>query len=259
MLHHKYTKGKKNPLVFLHGYCEDQTMWEGYTRSFVGHSILAVDLPGFGKSPSREKISIIDMAQEVQQVIQHHALENVIVIGHSMGGYVAVALSRLLGSKLKGLCMFHSHPFEDNAALKEKRTKGNAFIKANGSAKFAESLLPSLFAPAVRKNHSAQIQKMITAVSQLSTASLVNGMSAMRDRPDMQEWVKELNCPYHCILGTEDIPTPLSLCLPQVSLANITKVTILPEVGHMGMFTATEVTQLALHDFIKFCLQKMEY
>lgn len=259
MLHHHYNEAENIPLLFLHGYCEDLSMWNEYLDAFIDHTTLAIDLPGFGQSPTSEKLSIESMAQEVNQVIEHLSLKEVIVIGHSMGGYVAVALSRLLEKKLKGLCMFHSHPYEDDPALKEKRTKANDFIEKNGVEKFALSLLPSLFAPNIRSQYRIKIVEMTTAVSQLSEAALINAMTAMRDRPAMQSWVEALSCPYHCILGTEDVPTPLSLCLPQINLADITKMTILKDVGHMGMFTAKAATQEALKDFVRHCSQKITF
>lgn len=253
MLNYQFTKGEEIALVFIHGYCEDLTMWSAFSSIFEKHSVLAVDLPGFGKSATYDGLSIESMAVDVEEVIRHLEIEACILIGHSMGGYVSVALSRLIESQLKGICMFHSHPFEDLPVTKEKRTKAIAFVQEFGVRKFAALLVPTFFAPALKIKYAEKINEMIAEASLLSIAGVVNGMLAMRDKPDMQSWVAQLSCPYQCILGTEDIPTPLDFCLPQVSLANTTKLDVLEGIGHMGMFSATQECQTALGTFIEYC------
>jgi len=256
MLHYQFSKGDKIALVFLHGYCEDLSMWTPFVDTFQEHLVLKVDLPGFGKSPTSDDLTIYKMAQEVDQVIRHLEIEKLILIGHSMGGYVSIALSKLLGDALQGICMMHTHPFEDLPETKEKRTKANTFIEQYGVPKFLETLVPNFFASELAGKYTSTVREIIDKASKLPSEALINGMNAMRDRPDRSDWVVELKCPYHCVLGTEDIPTPLDFCLPQINLAKITKVTILDGVGHMGMFSAKEKVQSELQDFIHFCIQR---
>jgi len=255
MLNHQIKRGDKIALVFIHGFCEDLTMWEEFTPAFEGHTILKVDLPGFGLSPTYDDMSISNMALEVARVIVHTKVEELILIGHSMGGYVALEMSRLIGDRLKGLTMFHSHPFEDLPETKEKRTKAMAFVEEHGSGALMKTLIPSLFAPDLRDQYADRIQHMVDAVSILSSRAVNNAMQAMRDKSSAQILVEDLNCPYQVILGTEDIPTPFAFCMPQITMPQIAKLTILPGVGHMGMFSAKEKTQAALQDFIEFCVQ----
>ena len=152
--------------------------------------------------------------------------------------------------------MFHSHPFEDLKVTKEKRAKAIQFVKENGVSKFIDMLVPTFFAPALKENYKSEIDSILQEAIQLSIQSVNESMEAMRVRPDMQQWVEELSCPYHCILGTEDIPAPFDFCLPQVNLASITKMTVLEGIGHMGMFSAKEETQSELSDFISYCAER---
>ncbi len=257
MLHYQYTKGAKIPLVFLHGYCEDLSMWTAFAEAFQEHAILKVDLPGFGKSDTSDALTIDKMAQGVEEVMAHLELQEAIVVGHSMGGYVAVALSRLLSDRLRGLCMMHSHPFEDLPETKVKRRKANVFVAENGVPKLLNMMVPTFFAPSLQEKYKSVTTGIIEEASKLSSEAVINGMEAMRARPDMRAWVEELTCPYHCVLGTEDIPSPFDFCLPQINLAPITKVTILEGIGHMGMFSAKEEVQAEMKDFIHFCTNKL--
>jgi pimeloyl-ACP methyl ester carboxylesterase len=256
MLNHQITRGENIALVFLHGFCEDLSMWEDFTLAFEGHTILKVDLPGFGLSPTYDEMSIANMALEVARVNVHTKIEELIVVGHSMGGYVALEMSRLIGDRLKGVTMFHSHPFEDLPETKEKRSKAIAFVEEHGSGALMKTLIPTFFAPDLKEKNVDRIQHMIDRASLLSTRAVNNAMRAMRDKPSAQVVVEDLHCPYQVILGTEDIPTPYAFCLPQITMPHIAKLTILPGIGHMGMFTAKEKTQAALQGFIEFCVQK---
>lgn len=256
MLHYQYTKGEKIALVFLHGFCEDLSMWDAFAEVFENHSLLKVDLPGFGLSATYDDVTIQNMAVEVQRIMHHEQIGEVILIGHSMGGYISLALSRLMGRGLRGVCMLHSHPFEDLPQTKEKRNKSISFIKAHGVSKYVGTLIPTFFAPTLKDKYIDKIKDMMNTAAQLSDDAVINAIVAMRDRPDMQAWVGDLDCPYQCILGTEDIPTPFDFCLPQISLAKITKLTVLSGVGHMGMYSATADTQIALQEFITFCITR---
>jgi len=233
MLNHQITKGEKIALVFIHGYCEDLTMWEDFTNAFDGHTILKVDLPGFGLSPTYDEMTIANMAIEVLRVMQHVKIGEAILIGHSMGGYVALEMSRLMGESLKGLCMFHSHPFEDLPETKAKRDKAVAFVETHGSAALMDTLIPTFFAPELKPKFENKIKAMIAAASKLSPRAVNNAMLAMRNKPSQQILVEDLACPYHCILGSEDIPTPYDFCLPQINLAKTSKVTFLKGIGHI--------------------------
>lgn len=256
MLNHQITKGDKIALVFIHGYCEDLSMWSDFTPAFEGHTILTVDLPGFGLSPTYDDLTIANMALEVARVIVHTQLEEFMLIGHSMGGYVAIEMSCLMGDRLKGLTMFHSHPYEDLPETKEKRSKAIVFVEEHGSRALMKTLIPSFFAPDLKEKYAEQIKEMVNTASELSPRAVNNAMRAMRDKSSAQILVEDISCPYQVILGTEDIPTPYDFCLPQISLPQIAKLSVLPGIGHMGMFSARKETQAALKDFIEFCVQK---
>ena len=252
----------KGTILFVHGMCHGAWCWEPYFLPYfeqLGYHCSAINLRGHeqpGSTVSINHIGIEDYVADLQKAVSL-LCEPPIIIGHSMGGYVAVALSRLMGDKLKGLCMMHSHPFEDLPTTKDKRSKAITFIEEHGLEKFLDMVVPTFFAPALQEKYKHVTTGLIAEAAMLSSQAVINGMDAMRLRPDMRAWVEELTCPYHCILGTEDIPTPLAFCIPQITLADITKVTILDGVGHMGMFSAKEEVQTALKDFIHFCTNRI--
>ena len=86
-------------------------MWDDFISAFSHHQIIGIDLPGFGSSSPIENPSVEKYADAVNVLLEKLSVKSCVMIGHSMGGYVALEMSRLIGDRLKGLTMFHSHPF----------------------------------------------------------------------------------------------------------------------------------------------------
>ena len=102
-------------LLFLHGFCEDRTMWNEFKKPFLeNYCVLTPDLPGFGKFEAFEKISMSEMADYLNEILKEEKIDKIVLIGHSMGGYVSLAFAEKYQEKLNGFCLFHSHPFEDS-------------------------------------------------------------------------------------------------------------------------------------------------
>lgn len=245
--------GSGPAVIFLHGFCEDSSMWDHFLEPFDDQRILLVDLPGFGRSPEVDEVSIAYMAGAVLAVIDHLGLSEVLLIGHSMGGYVALEIARQRRELLTGLGLFHSHPFADSPDRREGRDKAVAFIEENGHELFVKRLLPTLFSSSLGENYKFLIDTLIHRASRSSGPAIKGALKAMRDREDRSETLQEISCPVLFIIGEEDQAVPLELSLKQTHLPSVSDIHILPEVGHMGMFTAKRKCQTIVKEFIDFC------
>nr|HQU59328.1 alpha/beta hydrolase [Saprospiraceae bacterium] len=98
------SEGKGVPVVLLHGFCEDRTLWDEFSTSLLEESfrVIRIDLPGFGKSEVIAGATIEQMAEAVRAVLKTLGQEQVVLIGHSMGGYVSLAFARLFPEALMG-------------------------------------------------------------------------------------------------------------------------------------------------------------
>ncbi|MFO7719364.1 MAG: alpha/beta fold hydrolase, partial [Gillisia sp.] len=87
------TKGTGNPLVFLHGFLESTKIWEPFIEKLSAkRQVICIDLPGHGKSGNISDIHTMElMADAVHAVLKHLRIEQVSLVGHSMGGYVSLA------------------------------------------------------------------------------------------------------------------------------------------------------------------------
>ena len=247
------TKGKGSPMILLHGFCEDSSVWDNFISEFKSNKIIRIDLIGFGSSEPVETPSVEWAADSVKAVLDHLDIRQCTLIGHSMGGYVCLAFAKKYESYLNGLGIFHSHPYADSEEKKKSRAKSIDFIKRNSHFHYVKQLFPNLFPPAFLSSNRFLVNKMIHQASSFSTEGIIGGLQMMMNRPDQSEVLKNIKCPVLFIVGLEDQVVPLEKCLEQTALPDVSDIQILEGVGHMGMFEATRATQKIIHNFIEFC------
>ena len=235
--------GSGPALVFLHGFCEDSRIWEGFVARFKKtHQVICIDLPGFGQSDPVAGITIRDMASGVHAVLENLQIRQFVLTGHSMGGYVALAYAQAWPTGLLGLGMFHTHPYPDSEEKKEARMKSVAFVDRNGQAAYLGQLIPSLFAPSFSKKNQKIVKELIARASAYPAQGITDALRAMYQRPDRSEVLQEVKCPVLFIIGKEDEAIPSEMSKRQTALPATSFIHYLEGVGHMGMLEAEERT-----------------
>lgn len=247
--------GKGLPVVFFHGFCETSQLWAEFeSRLSRRYRIITLDLPGFGKSPlPAYSFSLMDVAVEIQKLLEEKKIGKYILIGHSLGGYVALALARQFSFTLRGLGLFHSSVFADTPDKKESRTKLIQFIKSNGVKPFIKTFIPSLF---YEKNHQRldeKIEEQTISASKTSPETVMEYARAMRDRQGSDRFIKGFKKPVMFIIGENDGKVPLRKSLAQATLPANSHILRLRNNGHMGMYEHPEESLEFVEKFIRFC------
>lgn len=250
---HYQVSGAGQPVVLLHGYCEDRQMWDHFIPLLPAAKYITIDLPGFGSSEVVPNISIADMAEVVMTVLKELNIDKIILIGHSMGGYISLAFAEKFPETLIGLSLFHTHPYADSELQKTSRNKGINFLQRNGVAHYAKQLIPKLFPAGFIRFNNFLVNNLIHRASRYPVEGLIYGLEAMRDRPDRCEVLTTLNCPVHFVIGKKDTTIDEKRALEQTTLADNSLIHILPDVGHMGIFERPKKTASMLGEFIKYC------
>lgn len=250
-----HTKGKGPAVVFLHGFCEDSRIWEDFKLDLIEekYRVIVIDLPGFGQSDVIENISIAEMADAVFAVLDSLKLSEVVLIGHSMGGYVSLAFAEKYPDRLLGLGMFHSQAMDDSDEKKANRQKSIDFIRRQGSALYVKQTIPGLFAPNYINSNTFLIEKLSFRASQYAAEGITAALAAMKNRPDRSEVLQQINCPVLFIIGKLDGAIPWENSMAQTHLPAKADIHILEKVGHMGMFEASRQTQSIVRQFVQFC------
>ncbi len=251
-----YSTGEGSPLVLLHGFCEDRSILDHFHDELVnaGYRLICIDLPGFGDSGVVEQVTIEQMSEMVNAVVQQLIpTDPFVLIGHSMGGYVTLAYARKFSANLRGIGLFHSHPFADSEEKKANRQKSIEFISVNGHQKFVRQLMPNLFAESFRNSNPAVVEKLIEVGIRQSPAGIIYAQQAMMKRTDQSRVLQEFSKPVLFIIGAQDGAVSWHQSLAQTHLPSISFIKSLEQVGHMGMFEAKAKTQAAIIEFAEYC------
>ncbi|OOG70679.1 alpha/beta fold hydrolase [Algoriphagus sp. A40] len=251
---HFFEKGKGQPLVLIHGFCETSRMWEDFAEKLSEEfRVICPDLPGIGGSPiSGDQVALEEVAVILEEWLDENQIMNPIVIGHSLGGYVALALLEQIGNRMKAIGLFHSTAFADDLEKKEMRNRTIVFLKKNGVEKFVTSFVPPLFPENRRDELSSEIAAAIEDGKRSSLDGLVAFTGAMRYRKDRLEVLTHFSGPKLLIAGTEDGAVKIASSRAQKHA--FTQYHELEGVGHMGMI---EKKQETLELVRKFALEAL--
>lgn len=243
-------KGEGSPVILLHGFPMNQQVWKDFSSSISGtNKVYTPDLPGFGQSPLIADITIDSVAVELINWIKETGISKPVLIGHSLGGYVSLAMAAKAPDLFSGLGLFHSTAYADTPEKKESRTKTVEFIRKNGVLTFTSNFIQPLFA---NPDHPAiALVKNITIQSPEKT--VISYTEAMRERPDRQNILKELPYPVLFIGGEKDKGIPTETLQKQAGLCRFPYLHILRNVGHMGMFESPSEASQIIQAFISRC------
>lgn len=232
-IHHQEL-GNGHPLVLIHGFCETHEIWGGVATELAKNfNVYLPDLPGFGKSPlPKTPFTIDDIGSMMVDWLRNLKLERAVVLGHSLGGYVALAMAVKDQNRIAGLGLFHSTASADSEEKKANRNKTAEFVKANGVAPFVDVFVPGLF----YQKDKPFVQKVLKIALTTSKETLLSYTLAMRDRPSREEWLKTFERDFLIVAGENDPIIPLNVLEQQSRITAKTRFKTLKNTGHMGMF-----------------------
>jgi pimeloyl-ACP methyl ester carboxylesterase len=247
---HFSEKGKGNPVVFIHGFCEIGAMWNDIASELASDfHVFYPDLPGFGKTTIvSNHVTLEEAAVQLEEWMEEQKIENPVVIGHSLGGYVALAILELMGNRIKGIGLIHSTAFDDDEEKKHSRDKTIAFIKKQGVDKFVTSFVPQLFTASTRAQFEKEIDLAVTQSKESSLVGLIAYSEAMRDRKSRLQILEDYTGPKLLIAGTEDGVVKIEASRLQRDA--FTSYYELEGVGHMGQVERREEVIKILRGFI---------
>ena len=239
----------KKTVVLLHGFGADSSTWNDYAA--VLEKEYTVILPEYATLSHLRTIE--DYADFVHEQLVEKGVEKCAMIGHSMGGYIALAFAEKYPQMLSGFGLFHSTSFADSEEKKEARNKIIESIKKNGSEVFTRASTPTLYAEEFVKLHPFIIAKHIEYASQFPPEALIAGMGAIRDRPDRRAVLKALRVPVMFIIGEKDKSVSPADSKSQIMMPKFFSSSILDNVAHMGMVEESEHCLAFLERFLLKC------
>lgn len=247
------THGKGKPVLLIHGFGEDGSVWDKQIPYLEEHHQLIIpDLAGSGLSDFNTDIfSMDDHADVMGYILDDLELKAATVIGHSMGGYISLAFAERYPERVNALGLFHSSGYADSEEKKATRKKGISFIQQHGAAKFQEQTIPNLFSDISKQEHPGLVDEIIARFTNFRDESLVHYYEAMMQRPDRTDILKKIDKPVLFIAGENDTAIPLQHSLEQGHLPELSYFHVLKNSGHMGMLEETNSSNLFLENFLR--------
>jgi pimeloyl-ACP methyl ester carboxylesterase len=248
---HFFEKGQGPALLFLHGFCETGEMWRHFADSLSTlYRVVCPDLPGFGNSPLSDPIqSLEEVAERLEHFLDDQHIQHPIVLGHSLGGYVALALLERMGDRIQAIGLLHSTAFADDLEKKEMRNRVLIFLNKHGAAKFVSSFVPQLFPEHRRQELADAMAHAIEDGQRSSLEGLLAYTVAMRDRKDRIAILQQFAGPKLLLAGTLDGSVKIESSRAQQDA--FTHYIELEGVGHLGMVEEKEKTLAVVQEFVR--------
>lgn len=198
-------QGKGTAIVFLHGFLENQKMWEAFVPELSKkYRIITIDLLGHGNSESLGYVhSMEDNADVVYAVLSELRLRKAIFVGHSMGGYVALAFAEFYPEAVKGLVLLNSTSRADSEERKANRDRAIKAVKQNYS-NFVRLSIANLFSENNRERLAEEIEKVKEEALKTPLQGIVASLEGMKIRKDREVLLHFSPYPMLLILGEKD-------------------------------------------------------
>ncbi len=249
-LHYSET-GQGLPLILLHGFPLNSTIWNEQARALGDHCrTIAPDLRGHGQSAVPETTYEMDsMADDVFRLMDTLGIHRATIIGHSMGGYVTLAAWQRDPSRFEALGLIGAHAWADSDEQRKNRADQVDRVFVEGSAAIAEIMMPRLFAPNVDQTESfiEQTRLIMLATKPMGIIGSLRGMAA---RPDLSAMLPKISVPVLIIVGDSDQIVPMQRAEAMASALPNAVLATIENAGHMPMLEQPQATALAIRNFL---------
>ncbi|KQS24865.1 alpha/beta fold hydrolase [Dyadobacter sp. Leaf189] len=228
----------RKTLVLLHGHGADDTIWD-YVDAVINDEFTIVR-PNISLFTFCQ--SVEDYADELHRFLTNAGISRFTLIGHSMGGYIALAFAEKYPDMLEGFGLFHSTAFADDEAKKAQRGDMIELLRNEGTAAFITKTAPNMFGDRYKELFPEKVEAHIEYFKKLPAEALISGLTAMRSRPDRTAVLASMPFPVLFIIGMQD---KLIQFESVISLSEYPKQSypfILAEAGHMGMVERPDAT-----------------
>jgi pimeloyl-ACP methyl ester carboxylesterase len=236
---HFNTLGKGKNVVFLHGFLENATMWKTLPLEQLNRKCWFIDLPGHGNSPFdfpiNEELTLTQVGQKIMNFLSLSGVQPYDIVGHSLGGYIALAIKAMDKNCRKTLLM-NSNFWQDDEPRQQNRDRFAHLILKNKKRMF-EEIFPSLFFNP--DAHVEHIEKLKTEANEMVSTDIAAYALAMKNRLHFGKLLATFPNEIALIHGEKD---------PLISIKNLQEETTclgntifnIREAGHMSHFESPD-------------------
>tara|TARA_B100000795_G_scaffold269632_1_gene259661 strand:+ start:4694 stop:5473 length:780 start_codon:yes stop_codon:yes gene_type:complete len=245
-------QGKGTVVVLIHGFLENSTMWDKITPELSKRNrVITIDLLGHGKSDCLGYVHSMELfAETIAAVLKELRIRKCILVGHSLGGYVALAFAEQHPQKVKGLCLMNATSNEDNSERKSLRLRANKMI-SNNFTNMVRMSFANLFGPKSKTIFKEEMELAISEALKTPVQGYIAAQEGMQLRVNRNHILTENTFKKLLIIGEKDPVLDFKTSLKEAEKTN-SKIIVFPD-GHMGHIENKLALSDALTNFLKNC------
>ena len=242
--------GKGTAVVLLHGFLENKTMWDKYVSALSkNHRVITIDLLGHGETECLGYVHTMeDQADMIFAVLISLRIRKIVLVGHSMGGYVALAFAELYPDNVKGLFLLNSTSRADSDERKINRDRAIKAVKQNYT-NFVRISITNLFSEDNREVFAKEIEKVKLEALKTPLQGIVASLEGMKIRKDREVLLHFAPYPIQLVLGEKDGVLIYPETIDQIEGTKV-ELTTFPD-GHMSHIENEAELKKVLSDFLK--------
>ncbi len=245
-------------LFLLHGYLETADIWEGFVpRLSPQFRVISMDIPGHGSSGcwGREH-SMPELAASVKSIMDEEGIQKIVLLGHSMGGYICMEFAARYPERLYAYVLFHSTCFADTEEKKLNRDREISLVLCGRKKQIVNVNIPKAFADSNVERLEKEIRRCQDLALENEDEGVVALLNGMKNRADHSETLSDDSLPLLLIGGEKDNYIPIEVFEKLRIMAPHASVLRLRESGHMGFIEEAELSAEAL---LTFALSHAEF
>lgn len=244
--------GTGPPIVLIHGYPFNRSLWTEQTESLNSkYRVVAPDLRGFGESDSSEgTATMARMAEDVAALMDALAIEQAVIGGLSMGGYVALAFARMFPARVKALVLADTRAQADTEEGKQTRHQQAEKALSEGMAGIADAMLPKLLTPDTVSKRPELVKRVRDMMLKTKPGGAAAALLGMAERDDQTEFISSIRVPALILVGREDAITPVADSEKMQSQIEGSRLVVIENAGHVSNLEQTEQFNDALLGFL---------
>jgi len=241
-----------HPLLLVHGFPLDHTIWQPQIDFFVDHCrVIAPDLRGFGASGvTSGTVTMEQMADDLVALLDRLQIDKAIFCGLSMGGYIGWQFWRKYRDRVLAMIMCDTRAIPDTPDAAGGRRKLAATTLKDGPSAAAKIMLPKMFAASTWDEQPVLVERVRAMMERNPPAGIAAALEGMAIRPDARAILPTIDVPALVVVGEQDsISTvdemrQIADAIPEAGWVAV------PKAGHLAVVENPAVVNEAIAEFI---------
>jgi pimeloyl-ACP methyl ester carboxylesterase len=246
-------QGEGRAILFVHGYPLDRTLWAHPLAHLEGWQRIAPDLRGFGLSDAPDLgYSMATYADDLAALLDALNVDDVVLCGLSMGGYVAFEFLRRYRERVRGLILMDTRAEADSTEGRRSRDQQIALAREQGAGAIADTMLGRLLSPDTARRQPETVERLRETMLGAPVSGIAGALAAMRDRPDSGPLLSSLeSVPTLVVVGEHDQITPPAAAEGLVAAIPNARLAVIPGAGHLPPLESPEVVTRIVAGFLR--------